>query len=123
MKLATWGSAALAVCLAMGGVAPLRAQQSESIAASSITSEMDDSNYGSYESCSTCPSDGYGAGGLFGGLGDRNMQLVFGAEYIYAQATFSEALAYVEQDAIQGGETWHQIDFNYNSNYSFYGGV
>ena len=52
----------------MGGVAPLRAQQSESIAASSITSEMDDSNYGSYESCSTCPSDGYGAGGLFGGF-------------------------------------------------------
>ena len=32
-------------------------------------------------------------------------------------------LAYVEQNAIEGGETWHQIDFDYNSSYSFYGGV
>ena len=84
---------------------------------------MDDSNYGSYDSCNTCPTGGCGSDGLFGGLGDRNMQLVFGAEYIYAQATFSEALAYVEQNAIEGGETWHQIDFDYNSSYSFYGGV
>lgn len=122
MKLATWGSAALAVCLAMGGAAPLLAQQSESIAASSMASEMDDSSYGSYDSCNTCPTGGCGSDGLFGGLGNRPVQLVFGAEYIYAQATFSEALAYVEQNAIEGGETWHQIDFDYNSSYSFYGG-
>jgi hypothetical protein len=123
MKLATWGSAALAVCLAMGGAAPLRAQQSESIAASSMASEMDDANYGSYDSCNSCPTGGCSSDGMLGGLGDRNMQLVFGAEYIYAQATFSEALAYVEQNANEGGETWHQIDFDYNSSYSFYGGL
>jgi hypothetical protein len=88
-----------------------------------MASEMDDSNYGSYDSCNSCPTGGYGSDGLLGGLGDRDMQLVFGAEYIYAQATFSEALAFIEQNAIEGGETWHQIDFDYNSSYSFYGGV
>jgi hypothetical protein len=107
----------------MGAAAPLRAAQSDSIAASSMAAEMDDSNYGSYDSCNTCPTGGCGPDELFGGLGDRNTQLVFGAEYIYAQATFSEALAYVEQNAIEGGETWHQIDFDYNSSYSFYGGL
>jgi hypothetical protein len=121
MKLATWGSAALAACLAMGGAAQLLANE-HSISSSSMAEEMDDASYGSYDSCNTCPTGGYGSGGLFDGLADRQMQLVFGAEYIYARATFSEALAYVEQDAIAGGETWHQIDFNYNSNYSFYGG-
>ena len=123
MKLGTWGSAALAACLAMCGAAPLRAAHSESIAASSMAAEMDDASYGSYDSCNTCPTGGCSSDGLIGGLGDRNMQLVFGAEYIYAQATFSEALAYVEQNAVEGGETWHQIDFDYNSSYSFYGGL
>ncbi|BBO34784.1 Lpg1974 family pore-forming outer membrane protein [Lacipirellula parvula] len=137
MKLLTWGSAALAVCLAMGSAAQLHAQSvggvgigggvgggvgmggGGSLGASDFGSAMDDSGYGSYSSGGSCST---GDSGLFS-LVDRNAQLVFGAEYIYAQATFSEALAYVEQNAIDGGETWHQIDFNYNSSYSFYGGV
>ena len=54
---------------------------------------------------------------------NRPIQLVFGAEYIYAQANFSDALAFVEQDLVNGGETWHCFDFDYNSSYGFYGGV
>ena len=124
MKLASWGSAALAVSLALGAAAPALAQKGQSAHASSTAEFSDDSSYGAYDdSCNTCSTGGYGSGGLFGGLGQRDMQIVFGAEYIYAQATFSEALAYVEQNAIEGGETWHQIDFDYNSSYSFYGGL
>jgi len=58
-----------------------------------------------------------------GGFLSRPIQLVFGAEYIYARANFSQALAYVQQDLIAGGETWHCYDFDYNSSYSFYGGI
>jgi hypothetical protein len=82
----------------------------------------DEMEYESYDSYDSCPTGGYGGGGLFGDLGNRPVQMVFGAEYIYAKATFSEALAYVEQNAIEGVDTWQQIDFDYNSSYSFYGG-
>ncbi|RIK80780.1 MAG: hypothetical protein DCC67_08915 [Planctomycetota bacterium] len=83
------------------------------------------SEFESYGSCETCPTDcdyGYGDGWLSGMTGGRRVQVVAGAEYLYAQATFSEALAFVEQDPVAGGETFHQIDFDYESSYSFYGG-
>jgi hypothetical protein len=49
-----------------------------------------------YGACNTC-STGECSGGLMGQLcGGRNVQLIAGAEYIYAQATFSDAVAFVE---------------------------
>jgi hypothetical protein len=134
MKLTTWGSAALAACLVAATAAPLRAQSEEEISPEHLSAEMGPADmgdamegaYGSYDSCETC-STGYcenGDGGLMGRLsGGRNMQLIAGAEYIYAQATFSDALAFVEQDTVAGGETFHQIDFDYENSYSFYGGL
>jgi hypothetical protein len=66
---------------------------------------------------------GGGGGGMLGSLsGNRPVQVVAGAEYIWAQATFSDALAFVEQDTVAGGETFHQLDFDFQSSYSFYGG-
>jgi hypothetical protein len=96
--------------------------------------EMEHSEIGSYGSCQTCPTGrsrkgrgGMLGGGMGGGMlgslsGNRPVQVVAGAEYIWAQATFSEALAFVEQDTAAGGETFHQLDFDFQSSYSFYGG-
>jgi hypothetical protein len=124
MKLKSWGIAALAACLVAAGAHPLRAGEQDELGPVDMASEMEQSEFGTYNSCNSCPTGGgYGSGGMLGGLmGNRPIQIVAGAEYIYAQATFSEALAYVEQDPISGGETFHQIDFGYNSSYSFYGG-
>ncbi len=52
-------------------------------------------------------------------------QLFFGVEYIYARANFSEAIAYLVQDTSQQGlaiDTFHSLDFEYESSYNFYGG-
>jgi hypothetical protein len=99
--------------------------------------DMEQSEIGSYNSCQTCPTGGRGRkggrgmggggmggnGGMLGALsGDRPVQIIAGAEYIWAQATFSDALAFVEQDTVAGGETFHQLDFDYDDSYSFYGG-
>jgi hypothetical protein len=85
---------------------------------------MEQSDLGGYNTCSTGSASCYaGGGGGLGGMLNRPIQLVFGAEYIYAKANFSDALSFVEQDLIAGGETWHCFDFDYNSSYGFYGGV
>jgi Legionella pneumophila major outer membrane protein precursor len=135
MKLRTWATAALAACLVMATSAPLRAQSGEEISPDAMSAGMgpadmmhDDGAYGAYDSCDTCSTGGCcdegGMGGMVGRLsGGRNVQLIAGAEYIYAQATFSDALAYVEQDTVAGGETFHQLDFDHESSYSFYGGA
>jgi hypothetical protein len=127
--------AALAACLVTLAAAPLRAQNGEEISPDAMSAEMgpadmmyDDGSYGAYDSCNTCPTGGCceegGMGGMIGRLsGGRNVQLIAGGEYIYAQATFSDALAFVEQDTVAGGETFHQLDFDYDSSYSFYGGA
>jgi hypothetical protein len=127
MKLRTWGIAALAACLVAATAVPVRAQSMEEMSGGMGPSDMaDGGGYGAYGACDTCPSGGYGGsgrGGMLGRLsGDRNVQLIAGGEYIYAQATFSDALAFVEQDTVAGGETFHQLDFDYDSSYSFYGG-
>lgn len=144
MKLRIWGTAALAACLVASSATALRAQSDEEITPSESTAEMDpsqmgsdemihdmdqseyQSEYQSYGACETCPTGGCesGRGGLIGQMaGGRNVQLIAGAEYIYAQATFSEALAFVSQDTINAVDTFNQIDFDYESSYSFYGGV
>jgi len=135
MKLRIWGIAALAACLATASAASSFAQSHEELTPSHESagdshmgpSDMDDQmeHYSSYGACETCPSGGCGdgRGGLLGDLsGGRNVQLIAGAEYIYAQATFSEATAFVTQDANNGVDTFNQIDFDYESSYSFYGG-
>jgi len=145
MKLRTWAIAALAACLVAASSTPSLARNQEDLGPtdspemSDMSQDMgqpadmmEQSELGAYNSCETCPSGGcggYGSGGMLGGgglLGDmtggRRVQVVAGAEYIYAQATFSDALAFVEQDTVAGGETFHQIDFDYESSYSFYGG-
>ncbi|MEM8944648.1 MAG: Lpg1974 family pore-forming outer membrane protein [Planctomycetota bacterium] len=73
---------------------------------------------------------GFGGGGGRAGLGvglgfmERPGQFFFGAEYIYARASFSEALAFVVRDsnAVSGGDEFVEYDFDYTSSYSFYGG-
>ncbi len=135
MKLRIWGIAALAACLVTASAANSLAQSHEEFTPSHQSagdshmgpSDMDGQmeHYNSYGACETCPTDscGGGRGGLLGDLsGGRNVQLIAGAEYIYAQATFSEALAFVSQDAVNGVDTFNQIDFDYESSYSFYGG-
>ena len=138
MKLKIWGIAALAACLVVASAAPSHAQSEEEITPdlsaemdpsemgpADMGQEMEQSEYEAYGACETCPTGGCdgGRGGMLGQLaGGRNIQLIAGAEYIYAQATFSEALAFVSQDAINGVDTFNQIDFDYESSYSFYGG-
>jgi hypothetical protein len=129
MKLRFWCAAALAACAVLTGAPRLSAKQAADAggsASSDMAAEleaMEQSDLGGYNTCSSSPSC-YGGGGSggFGGLLNRPIQLVFGAEYIYARANFSNATAYIQQ-SIPGGETWHCYDFDYNSSYGFYGGV
>lgn len=79
------------------------------------------------EDCSTgsCSFSSCGGGlGLGNGFLNRPGQFFAGAEYIYARASFSEALAYVINDANnpQGGAEFVEYDFDYDSSYRFYGG-
>lgn len=148
MKLTTWGVAALAACLFSTHAITLHAREQESLAVPSehvgpLEAETGEAHhsakrqgmtldegyadgYGGYEYGSNGSCDlgcNTGCGGGMPGLFDRPMQFVVGAEYIYAQATFSDALAFVERDPINGGENWHQLDFDYESSYSVYGGL
>jgi major outer membrane protein len=70
---------------------------------------------------SGCESSG-SCGKLGGGFCSRPGQFFLGASYIYARADLSDALAYIEQDAVAGGDTYHQYDFNFNSSFSVDGG-
>lgn len=139
MKLRSWGAAALAACALLAGATRLHAKQAAisggsaaapvaaPMASADMASEMEQSELAGYNSvggCNTCGTGSCCAGPAgFAGLLSRPIQLVFGAEYIYAKANFSDALAFVEQDLVNGGETWRCFDFNYNSSYGFYGGV
>jgi hypothetical protein len=84
--------------------------------------------------CDTCGSDACGGGCLTrGGFGCNLFGWIcppdkyyFTADYIYARANFSEAIAYLEQDDQQqqgvGTDTFHSLDFAYESSYRFGGG-
>ena len=131
MKFRAWGIAALALCVTAAGAAPGRAQtrkvKNVDYQVAEYQSTDDDVDLASYQSVSSVGFGSGGAGGAaigsaMGGIMDRPIQIVAGAEYIYARANFSEALAYVDQE-IGFGENFVQYDFNYNSSYSFYGGV
>ena len=69
---------------------------------------------------------GFGGGLDFGLLTHGcDCQLVFGAEYLYARANYSQAISYVEQnlvDPLQPRVIFNQFDYDYNSSYRLYGG-
>lgn len=121
MKLSTWGHAALAavLCAALSNAAePLVGPMDSGVGPGSLASEIQD---GGLDYCSC--NNGYCDGNSFGaGLMNRPIQIVAGAQYIYARANFSEALAFVNQDSVSGTTTFNCFDFNYNSSYNFYGG-
>lgn len=64
--------------------------------------------YGDWLTCCTTPGSIY-----------------FTADYLYVKSTFSEAVAYLDQnDNVQnvGTDTFHELDFQYESSYRFGGG-
>jgi len=132
MKLTTWG--ALALALGFAAPADLRAQSRSQVeqtadvhdvgeADASVADELQDTELAQYTVASAGGRGGAGSSAMSAALLDRPIVLVAGAEYIYARPNFSEALAYVEQDIVNGRENWVQYDFGYDSTYSFYGGV
>ncbi|QDS99748.1 Lpg1974 family pore-forming outer membrane protein [Adhaeretor mobilis] len=138
MRLKTWGTAALVLCLSVAGMAQAQQENNreyqmpgfvsdESLELASYnTYDGTDSGYceagGCNASCdSGCSSSG--SGGMFDGLMDRQLQIIAGAEYIYARANFSQALSYVENNVADNIVTFNQYDFDYNSSYGFYGGI
>ena len=75
---------------------------------------------GSYSS--TRGANGFGVAAP---LADRDYRFFAYGEYIYARASFSEALAYISIDPNdpQGGSEIVEYDFDYNSSYRFGGGI
>src|SRR5262245_25194603 len=123
MKLRSWGIAALAACALLATASRLQANQggvgggvgiSAGPAAPMASSDMgadmrsmeqsELAGYNNYNSCRPGCCDCTGPAGLRGLL-SRPIQIVAGAEYIYARADFSDALAFVEQDLVNIGET------------------
>ncbi|MEQ8211351.1 MAG: Lpg1974 family pore-forming outer membrane protein [Lacipirellulaceae bacterium] len=127
MRLKRWGTAALALCLCITGMA--QAQQQGGREYQTADAVIDENvDLASYNDCNTgCSVDGCsscgGDGGMLGGIMDRPLMLIAGAEYIYARANFSQALSYIENDTVNNVVTFNQYDFDYNSSYGFYGGI
>jgi len=128
MRIRAGALCAVATCLLAMGSAQLRAQSN----VKASDEAQWDAEFASFNQVNSSVTSFGGAGGtpersgyLAAELMSRPIQLVVGAEYIYARANFSEALAYVQQDvtSIVGGETWVQYDFDYKSSYSIYGGA
>lgn len=58
------------------------------------------------------------------GLGDQPSSWFFSADYLYVRASFSEALAYIEQDLSldSPSDTFHELNFQHESSYRIGGG-
>ncbi len=144
MKRQWIGTAALVACLGLLCSQSASAQRQREYQTASSAAEMAGTSLASYNSFETCGCDdcdsgscGCDSGGscgcsssTCGGLGlgngflDRPGQFFAGAEYIYARASFSEALAYVLVDSNdpQGGAQFVEYDFQEQSSYRFFGG-
>lgn len=140
MKILFWRTAALVACLGLLLTQSARAEREYQIASDAAESAGD--SLVSYNSIDTADYDetdsgnvekvGYLSGGNGNGLGmsrglgflDRPGQFFFGAEYIYARASFSEAFAYTVRDnnAPENGVQFVEYDFDYSPSYRFYGG-
>ncbi len=144
MKLQLREMAALVACLAFLCTQSASAQRQREYQTASQAAEMAGASLASYNSFDACGGScdsgccdgdscdsgccGSGLCGGGGGLGigngflDRPGQIFAGAEYIYARASFSEALAYVENDINALSQDYVEYDFDYSSSYRFYGG-
>lgn len=152
MRFSLWRTAVLVACfgLLLGGAT--NAQQKRVYQVASDAAEIAGSSFISYNSFDPVEqadheesdsqsnseniepvqflSGGVGSSGGSNGLGlstgfmGRDGLFFFGAQYIYARASFSEALAYVVTDPNdpQGGNQFVEYDFDYQSSYGFYGG-
>lgn len=148
MRTSFWRTAALVgcFCLLLGGTSQAQRQREYQIV-SDVADDAGSSvvSYNSFEPAGHADdSDNVdpaqfvsgGVGGVGGVGGGRNGlglgfgvleqpgQLFFGAEYIYARASFSEALAYIVRDSNNptGGDEFVEYDFDYQSSYGFYAG-
>jgi hypothetical protein len=129
MKIRASWCAALAACLALLTVSSASAaKKREYQVASNAAADaafMQDSNVeqtGYNASYSRRGANGFGVASP---LVDRQYQFFAYGEYIYARASFSEALAYIVSDPNdpQGGQEIVEYDFDYNSSYRFGGGI
>jgi hypothetical protein len=137
MKLRSLAVAALALCaLAAGGQVQaknrVRQAADAQVDAQALEPQAEnladamDSEFSTYGQADM--GGAYEGGYAMGGGGsrsfmDRPISLVFGAEFIYAQASFSEALAFVQQDLITATDEFVEFDWDYEPSYSVYGGV
>jgi Legionella pneumophila major outer membrane protein precursor len=85
-------------------------------------------NYGGYGCCDDCGYDCYGGCGDSWmdclGLG-QSSRWFFTADYLYVRASFSEAVAYLEQNTDDPDnlfDTFHELNFQHESSYRFGGG-
>ncbi len=129
MKLRTMCCAALAAYMALLTVSSAQAAKKREYqvagdaaegANTSLATDFDveQAGYTSY-------SRGANGFGIAAPLADRQYQFFAYGEYIYARASFSEALAYVVADPNdpQGGIEVVEYDFDYESSYRFGGGI
>jgi hypothetical protein len=65
---------------------------------------------------------GYGVSGWGGGALQRPGQAFFGADWLNIRADVSDSTAFVERDAGNAIDTFHQTDFDYNSSFRLFGG-
>jgi hypothetical protein len=63
-----------------------------------------------------------GVGLSGGGLTSRSGRWFFGADYLNIRADVSDATTFVERDAANAIDTFHQANFDYNSSFRLYGG-
>src|ERR1700712_4823898 len=71
--------------------------------------------------CDSCGSGG-GGGNFCGLCGPSGGQFFFTADYLKVRASFSEAIAKVEEDLATGTDRFIPLDFGYESSYRFGGG-
>lgn len=145
MRISFWRAAALVGCIGLMFASSANAErQREYQIASDAAEDASFVSYNSFDPVGLTDSgesesddveqvqflSGGGRGGGRNGLGigmgfmEQDGQFFFGAEYIYARASFSEAQAFVVRDSNNpnGGDQFVEYDFDYQSSYGFYGG-
>lgn len=131
MKLRTSWCAALAVCLALLALTPASAANKRNYQMAGQAAQAADAVYmqdGNFQQASYGPSyspRGTNGFGIAAPLADRQYQFFAYGEYLYARASFSEALAYIVTDPNNpaGGSEIVEYDFDYKSSYRFGGGI
>jgi hypothetical protein len=138
MKLRASWCAALAACLALAAFSSADAANSGKTARNrqyQMAADTAEAADASFFEDGNVEQAGYGASyastrrangfGVAAPLADRQYRFFAYGEYIYARASFSEALAYIVSDPNNpaGGQEIVEFDFDYDSSYRFGGGV